>query len=38
MDEKEVIKLHKRYNKTKAAAKTGAKVAKKVPKSGYHFF
>ena len=34
----EVIKLHKRCNKTKAAVKIGAKVAKKAPKSGYHFF
>ena len=34
----DIIRLHKRYNKTKTATKTGAKAAPKVPKRGYHLF
>ena len=36
IDEIEIINLHKRCNNTKTAAKTGGKIAKKAPKSGYH--
>ena len=38
MDEIEIINLQKRCNNTRAATKTGGKVAKKAPKSGYHLF
>ena len=38
MDEMEIINLHKRCNKTKAAAKTGAKAPPKAPRSRYHLF
>ena len=40
MDEMEILNVHKRCNKTvpKAAAKTGAKAALKVPKGEYHPF
>ena len=40
MDEMEIFNVHKRCNKTvpKAAAKTGAKAALKVPKGEYHAF
>ena len=36
--EMDIISLHKRCNKTKTAAKTGAKAAPKVPKRGHHLF
>ena len=38
MDEMEIINLYKRCNKTKAATKTSAKAAPKVPRSGYPLF
>ena len=38
MDEMEIVNLHKRCNKTKAATKTGAKAAPKAPRSGYPLF
>ena len=38
MDEMEVINLYKRCNKTKVAAKTGAKTPATAPRSRYHLF
>ena len=40
MDEVEIIRLHKMWNKTgaKAAAKTGTKAFGKAPRSEYHIF
>ena len=38
VEEMDIIRLHKRCNKTKTTTKTGAKAAPKVPKRGYHLF